>query len=262
VKGDYFIGFRYIIGDGNKACFWHDLWMGNCPLKIRSTHIFEVCNQQDWSVNRVCNQGNVLLSFKRNLGEREELELAELSDLLEGVQLSKSKDSVKWIFERFGIFSTSSLYNELTFTGFPIKWLLCLWKTKIPLKIRIFLRQVINDKIRSAKQLKIRNWSGSTECKLCGQIGTTNHIFFHCALAYFCWCVCRDVLEWSFPPTCPHDIYNLCRESSNRQTKNIIYLFGCLAWSLWLIRNEFVFQNLVVSSPNVGLFRAISFLQK
>jgi hypothetical protein len=69
-------------------------------------------------------------------------------------------------------------------------------------------------------------------------------------------------LEWPFPPTCPDDIYNLCRESSNRQTMNIFYLFGCLAWSLWLIRNEFVFQNLVISSLNVGLFRAISFLQK
>jgi hypothetical protein len=38
-----------------------------------------------------------LLSFKRNLGEREELELAELSDLLEGVQLSESKDFVNQV---------------------------------------------------------------------------------------------------------------------------------------------------------------------
>jgi hypothetical protein len=56
-----------------------------------------------------------------------------------------------------GIFSTSSLYNELTFSGFHNRWLLCMWKTKIPLKIRIFLWQVINDKIQSAEQLKIRN---------------------------------------------------------------------------------------------------------
>jgi hypothetical protein len=42
----------------------------------------------------------------------------------------------------------------------------------------------------------------------------------------------------------------------------VLLLFGAVAWSLWLIRNEFVFQNLVVSSPNVGIFISISFLQK
>jgi hypothetical protein len=153
VKGDCFRWFRYIIGDGNKASFWHDLWLANYLFKIRFPHIFEVFNQQDWSVNRVFNQGNVLLSFRRNLGEREELELAELLDILEGVQLSECKDSGKWIFERSGIFSTSSLYNELTFTGLQNIWLLCMWKTKIPLKIIIFLWQAINDKIQSRKGL-------------------------------------------------------------------------------------------------------------
>jgi hypothetical protein len=118
VKGDCFRGFRYIIRDGNKVRFWHDLWLGNYPFKIRFPHIFEVCNQQDWSVNRVCNQDNILLSFRRNLGEREESEFAELLGILEGLQLSNSKDVVKWDFEKTGIYSTSSLYNKLTFTRF------------------------------------------------------------------------------------------------------------------------------------------------
>jgi hypothetical protein len=39
-------------------------------------------------------------------------------------------------------------------------------------------------------------------------------------------------------------------------------MFSSVAWSLWLIRNEFVFQDIVVPSPNVGIFRSISFLQK
>jgi hypothetical protein len=39
------------------------------------------------------------------------------------------------------------------------------------------------------------------------------------------------------------------RDSTNSQSKRVS-------------PNEFVFQNLVVSSPNVGIFRFISFLQK
>jgi hypothetical protein len=52
---------------------------------------------------------------------------------------------------------------------------------------------------------------------------------------------------------------SLCRSFSNNQTKRILYLVGAVAWSLWLIRNEFVFQNLVIPSPKVGIFRSISF---
>jgi hypothetical protein len=44
---------------------------------------------------------------------------------------------------------------------------MCLWKTKVPLKIKIFLWRVINDKIQSAEQLKKRNWPGPGDCKLC-----------------------------------------------------------------------------------------------
>jgi hypothetical protein len=112
------------------------------------------------------------------MGEREESEFVELLGILEGLELSDSKDVVKWDLEKTEIYSTSSLYNELTFTGFHNRWLLCTWKTNIPLKIRIFLWQVINDKIQSAEQLKIRNWPGPVECKLCGQTETTNHVFF------------------------------------------------------------------------------------
>jgi hypothetical protein len=137
-----------------------------------------------------------------------------------------------------------------------------MWETKLPLKIRIFLWQVINDKIQSAEQLKKREWSGPMECKLCNQTESVAHIFFHCAIAHFSWCVCRDVLEWPFTPSSPEDIQGFCRELSNRQTKNILFLFGCVAWALWLIRNEFVFQGTLVSSPSVGLYRSMSFLQK
>jgi hypothetical protein len=121
---------------------------------------------------------------------------------------------------------------------------------------------VINDKIQSAEQLKKRNRPDSSACKLCGLLETTSHIFFQCALASFCWCICRDALGWPFSPTDSEGVYNLCRDATNRQTKRLLYLFGAVAWSLWLIRNEFVFQNAVISSPDVGIFRSVSFLQK
>jgi hypothetical protein len=42
---------------------------------------------------------------------------------------------------------------------------------------------------------------------------------------------------------------------SNNQTQKFIFLFGCVLWSLWLIRNDCAcFWDTVVFSPNSGVF--------
>jgi hypothetical protein len=53
---------------GRKTRFWHDVWRGNCPLKIVCHEIFEICNQKDWSVFKVLGQGGMKLTFRRNFG--------------------------------------------------------------------------------------------------------------------------------------------------------------------------------------------------
>jgi hypothetical protein len=98
--------------------------------------------------------GSPKLSFRRIFGLREEKEWLELSQILEAISLTDDKDSVRWVLEKAKTFSTASLYRELTFSGFTNKWLLCVWRAKLPLKIRVFLWQVFNDKIQSAVHLK------------------------------------------------------------------------------------------------------------
>jgi hypothetical protein len=138
IREDCKRGFKYIVGNGLRIRFWHDTWAGECPLKIVFPHLFEICNQQNWTVHRVCNQENFALTFRRNFGLREEAEFSEMQDLIHTVNLTHEKDSIKWVLEKTRVFSTSSLYKELTFSGFPNRWLLNVWKTKAPLKIRIF----------------------------------------------------------------------------------------------------------------------------
>jgi hypothetical protein len=147
-------GLAYVLGNGKKIRFWHDVWIEGCPLKISFPNLFEICNQQDWSVHRILVDGSPKLSFRRIFGLREEKEWLELSQILEAISLTDDKDSVRWVLEKAKTFSTASLYRELTFSGFTNKWLLCVWRAKLPLKIRVFLWQVFNDKIQSAVHLK------------------------------------------------------------------------------------------------------------
>jgi hypothetical protein len=201
------------------------------------------------------------LTFRRNFGNEEAQEWEDLQMLLGGVVLSQEPDSVKWCLEKSGEFLTSSLYNAITFPGVNNKWMSNIWAAHLPLKICSCGKYVMT-RWQSAEQLAKKNWQGPTECKLCGRLEGAEHIFVQCVLANFCWSVFRDVLEWGILPTCMEDIPEKVIGGSNRNNKNFVFPLGCLSWSLWLIRNDFIFNNVLVSSPNFSLYRTISLMQK
>jgi hypothetical protein len=159
--------------------------------------------------------------------------------MLDGTILYAEKDSVSRAFERTGTYTTASLYRELTFPGVMNRWMLAIWEANLPLKIKIFLWLVCNDRIQSADQLVRRKWPGDANCKMCGLTETTEHIILRCALAQFTWCLCREAFGWPFVPTSVESFQDQFLEGVDRKTKFLLFLFGCIAWSLWLIRNEF-----------------------
>jgi hypothetical protein len=72
------------------------------------------------------------------------------------------------------------------------------WQTKIPLKIRVFLWQILNDKIQSAEQLKKRNWQGQLNANFVGKNYPLTISSFNMLLPNFAR-VCRDVLSQPAP---------------------------------------------------------------
>jgi hypothetical protein len=199
VRDDIVRGMSYVIGDGKKSRFWRDVCIGNCALRVCFPRLFEICNQQEWTVHKVLRDGGLNLTFRRNFRPSHTAEWEDLVILVEEVNLLQTPDSVKWSIEKSGLFSTTSLYRELMFPGVVNKWMMCIWRAKLPLKIKIFLWQVCNDKIKSAEQLKAKNWNGPLECKLCGEVKSTSHIFLECAVAMFSWRVVSDVVGWGAP---------------------------------------------------------------
>jgi hypothetical protein len=184
-------------------------------------------------VARVLRNGSINLTFRRNFGEVEQTEWEILRSVLEGVSLFFfEKDTIRWIFEKSGHFTTSSLYKELTFPGMYNKWMCSVWSANLPLKIKIFPWRICNDKIQSADQLARKNWAGPTNCKLCGRFESTEHIFSQCALATLGWSVLRDVLEWSYIPANLDDWHSKLVEGSVKNNRLFVFIFGFLAWSL------------------------------
>lgn len=60
------------------------------------------------------------------------------------------------------------------------------------------------------------------------------------------------------PPTSVEEFQERVLERADKKTKTVLlFLFDCLAWSLWLIRNDLVFRNVVVFSPDVSIYHVL-----
>ena len=81
--------------------------------------------------------------------------------------LSTEKDKPIWNWESSGNFSVKSMYSHLCRNQIRLPYHV-IWKAKLPLKIKVFLWQLLHDKLQSAVQLKRRNWTGEVNCVLCG----------------------------------------------------------------------------------------------
>jgi hypothetical protein len=86
-RGEASRGLIYITGDGKKARFWLDVWIGKCASCVSFPNLFEIRNQNEWSVCKSLNNGCINLTFRRSFDVLHMQEWAELSALIEGVSL-------------------------------------------------------------------------------------------------------------------------------------------------------------------------------
>lgn len=86
-------------------------------------------------------------------------------------------DCVQWALEKKKHFTTKSLYRFLTDRGVCSRVAGYVWKGKIPLKIKFFLWQILNNKLQVAINLVKKGWKGSLFCYLCGCLEDIDHIF-------------------------------------------------------------------------------------
>jgi hypothetical protein len=68
--------------------------------------------------------------------------------------------------------------------SFPQKFL---WKTKIPMKVRIFLWLMIKCSVLTKDNLLRRGWTGDPHCHFCSKNESIDHLLFSCALAKLIW---------------------------------------------------------------------------
>jgi hypothetical protein len=84
----------YKLGNGKKCFFWHDVWLGACPLKIQFPILFSYCGQQDKTMAEVFDGQSWDLTFNRSLDQKGLEEWQALGEILSGVMISDQDGSV------------------------------------------------------------------------------------------------------------------------------------------------------------------------
>lgn len=186
-------------------------------------------------------------------------EWTDLQAKLATIQLSTERDLMLWKLEKSGKFTTKSLYREMVFGGIKDAQLQILWKSPMPIKIKNFMWLMIKGRLQVAKQLKKMKWPGSPLCKLCGVEEDVDHLMFRCPPTQFLWCCFRDAFGWDRIPTDRSKMLDIIQHQRGVDNKTLWVYVAAGIWAIWLIRNDWVFNNRLMKDIMTLPHRALSF---
>jgi len=222
-----------------------------------------MCRDEEALVADYYIHGEWDIDFRKSLSLTEAEELDRLCVSLQDVQLEGGRqDDVTWALENDKCFSTKSLYRFISHRGVREKEAENIWKTKLPMKIKVFLWQLAHNKLQSAMALKRRGWKGSARCLLCGRQETVSHIFFSCSLARFVWACLSEVFGGVFPNSWDELLGGKLTGMLKTDLRRGLFLFAGIAWSIWPTRNKMAIEKTFPNNPIDVIYSGVSFVQK
>lgn len=190
------------VNNGRNTIFWDDVWIGSVPLKLEFESLYLICDKPKCLVADCWAGDGWNIKFRRAFGETELKEWDRLMGSLEETRLAEieNEDSFSWVFEQSRVYSTRSMYRNTMFRGVRNYRMKKLWKSKLPMKIKIFMWMLIQDKLQTRVNLKKKQWKGDVKCCLCGKVVSNDHLFFNCILAKTVWTCFKEALGWDKIP--------------------------------------------------------------
>ena len=170
-------GVTFSLGNGKSILFWEDVWIGDTPLRLEFPRLYDYCYNKTSLVSDCWVDGEWRIDFRRSLDPSDLTQWDHLLRVLAQTSISDTEDKVRWALEKKGVFSTRSMYHFLSDRGVLNGRMQRLWKSKLPMKIKVFLWLAFQDRLPTGIVLKRRNWKGDDRCVVCKVIETSNHIF-------------------------------------------------------------------------------------
>jgi hypothetical protein len=242
VKDEFFKRGSFIVNNDMSTRFWEDTWLGNRPLADQYPSLYSIIRNKNVTVATTLATTPLNIGFRRSLTRGRWDRWIHLVERLMHIQLNSSNDIFKWNLVESGKFSVKSMYLDMLNdnTIFLKKYL---WKMKVPLEIKIFMWFVYRKEILTKDNLKKRNWQGSTSCCFCDHEETVQHLFIECPFAKIIWTIVHIALNIT-PPSIINHLFGTWLNGISKSEKVNIRVGVCaLIWTIWHVRNEFIFNE-------------------
>jgi hypothetical protein len=241
-------GLSFKVNNGERVLFWEDVWLGRTPLKLTFSKLYEYCRNKDCLISECYKDGEWVIDFKRPLLQAEVVCWEALLDQLKAVRLNDRQDKAVWKLEKTGNYSTKSMYRCLSHRGIVNQRIRRVWKSKLPMKLKVFMWLACQNRIQSGEALKKMNWKGDPSCAVCGRLESADHILFECLLPKFVWTCLKQAMGWERVPLNFQDFFDwLPLQDKHYKLK----LFGLanVVWVLWNVRNKMSIEGVFPNDP-------------
>ncbi|TYG85797.1 hypothetical protein ES288_A13G084000v1 [Gossypium darwinii] len=243
---------------GIESFRWLDVWCRDRPLRVEFQRLFHL----------VLNKKGKVIDFSTS-NEREVQMVSSLKEAMScRILFPEVEDRLLWKHDNKGVFSVIKLTELLLTVG---KVDMCndfdkIWKLKVPPRVRSFLWMISIDRLptkvflirRGMKLNRLRDG-----CPWCySDQETAVHLFFPCNFIVSFW---RKILDWWEVKWRPFqgfsDFFIFCKNVAYTGVIKSLWMISVSAcWSVWLARNELVFDkkwskmsNLVFLSKTSGV---------
>lgn len=130
----------------------------------------------------------------------------------------------------------------------------------MPLKVKIFMWYLRRGVVLTKDNLARRNWKESKKCSFYTHNETIKHLFFQCKFARSTWLVIQIVSNL-YPPTSVANVYGHWLDGISNTFSTLIQVgASALLWSLWLCRNDCIFNGKIYSPMQV-IYRCTHWLR-
>ena len=217
-------------GNGLSIRFWLDRWHGDCSLQCIYPNLFHIAYNKNILVYEVFDSQGIQIKFSRQLVGVYHREWCALLQQFQHFQLTNVNDQIVWRWTSHGRFTVHSLYTWLEFGGIPNTSFSSIWQANIPLKVRIFLWLVKQNKILTKDNLLKMGWTGNSQCVFCSEEESVDHLFINCIVAKSIWMWIANYNNFVFDCTGVSELWDIDACIPMKDSNLVELLRGAVLW--------------------------------
>jgi hypothetical protein len=131
----------------------------------------------------------------------------------------------------------------------------------LPLKTKIFVWQLLRDRLPSGVEVAKRHGLGDGLCPLCGipELGT--HIMFTYPATRFLWSFVQEALGTAWQARDLGEFLEAHANQTGTRRRLFWFMFAEMSWTLWITRNKMVIEKVFPRHASDSVFIILASLQ-